>query len=125
MSKPSVDEMRCHVLNIAAEADLTVSWCRRPTQAWAAREIEEIQIALIRSEVSYSTALHELGHILGRHQRSRQLMVRERWAWEWARTIALAWTDRMAKNRGESLRIAAQTAAAGVRLRKALPHSTV
>lgn len=113
MSKPSVDEMRSHVLGIAAKADLTVSWCRRPTSAWAAREIEEVQIAPIKSEISYCTALHELGHILGRHQQSRQLMVRERWAWKWARTNALAWTVRMEKNRGESLRIAAQRAAEG------------
>jgi predicted Zn-dependent protease len=36
-------------------------------------------------------ALHEIGHVLGRHQRSKRSVVRERWAWRWARANALQW----------------------------------
>ena len=95
MTAVSGQELRDHVMALCAKHDITVSWCRRPAQAWAAREVEEIQIAPIRSVISYATALHELGHILGRYQRSARLMVRERWAWQWARQNALVWTPAM------------------------------
>ena len=42
--------------------------------------------------LSYATAMHEIGHILGRYQNSRRVMVRESWAWVWARRNALMWT---------------------------------
>jgi hypothetical protein len=47
------------------------------------------------SAISYATALHEIGHDRGRHQSSCDQMVRERWAWEWARRNALDWTPAM------------------------------
>ena len=31
----------------------------------------------------------------GRHQQSRAVLTRERWAWQWARENALIWTDAM------------------------------
>ena len=56
---------------------------------------DEVQIPPIRSDVTYAVALHEIGHNLGRHQNSRRSIVREVWAWRWARTNALIWTPRM------------------------------
>ena len=52
----------------------------------------EIQTPEIRGPVSYATALHELGHMFGRYQRSRPSLTRERWAWDWPRRHALIWT---------------------------------
>jgi hypothetical protein len=48
-------------------------------------EIVMIVIPPIRSASSYAIALHEIGHLRGRHQQSRREIVRERWAWAWAR----------------------------------------
>ena len=49
----------------------------------------------IEFRISYASALHEIGHLRGRHQRSSSTLVRERWAWEWARANALIWTPAM------------------------------
>jgi hypothetical protein len=94
--------MRAHVVGLLQRHEIEFTWCRRPTKAWGAQEIWEVSSA---DQVgnSYATALHEIGHILGRHQGSRMTMVRERWAWGWAQENALAWTERMEKDRLDSL----------------------
>jgi hypothetical protein len=55
----------------------------------------EIWIRSVKSRLAYATALHEIGHILGRHQLSDVVLTRERWAWDWARRNALQWTPTM------------------------------
>jgi hypothetical protein len=57
--------------------------------------MREVRIPPIESPTAYAIALHEIGHILGRHQYSRSPAVRERWAWRWARANALQWTPAM------------------------------
>src|SRR5262245_25812298 len=52
----------------------------------------------VRGDLSYATALHEIGHILGQHQNSQRKLVRERWAWIWARQNARTWTQRMERD---------------------------
>ena len=101
--KASVEQMRQHVLCICQNEDIVFSWCRRPAQAWSVNEFEEICIPPIRSAISYATALHEIGHIKGRYQRSRSAMVRERWAWHWARANALIWTPATERNAYDAL----------------------
>lgn len=66
-------------------------------------ELLELQLPVVRSAVSYATALHEIGHIKGRHQKSRSVMVRERWAWRWARENALSWTNAMERSATKAL----------------------
>jgi hypothetical protein len=95
--------MTRHVLSIAKDHLVGVQYCRRPTEAVSQREADEITIAPIKSEISYATALHELGHMLGRQQWSRVVIVRERWAWKWAKRNALVWTPRMERDMHESL----------------------
>src|SRR5262245_6671078 len=73
-------------------------------------ETGEIFISPIRSEISYATALHELGHIFGRHQHSRSEMVRERWAWKWARANALVWTPRMERDARKAMELISRKA---------------
>jgi hypothetical protein len=43
-------------------------------------ERDEIWTPPIRSRISYATVLHEIGHLVGRHQTSRHVMTRETWA---------------------------------------------
>ena len=40
----------------------------------------------------YVSALHELGHLLGKNQAS-SILKRELYAWIWARDKALVWTE--------------------------------
>ena len=61
----------------------------------ASRCRREIWIRPVKSRLAYATALHEIGHILGRHQLSDVVLTRERWAWDWARRNALQWTPAM------------------------------
>jgi hypothetical protein len=46
--------------------------------AWADGLHATVCVALIKSTISYAPALHEIGHVRGRHQLSRDSMVRER-----------------------------------------------
>ena len=103
--KVSVDHMRRHFLELcqAQGPDFSVYWCKRLSQAYAVREAEEITIAPILSAVSYATALHELGHLKGRYQNSPLVIVRERWAWRWARSASLIWTPAMERCATDSL----------------------
>jgi hypothetical protein len=101
MGSVSIEDLRQHVRAICERRDISVYRCKRGRQAMALSEAEEITIPPIRSVLSYATAMHEIGHILGRHQTSRRVMVRERWAWNWARANALVWTpamERQARN---------------------------
>lgn len=81
--------------------------CSRPSQSRGvvdpAHEIAEIHTPPIRSAISYAAALHEVGHVLGQHQHSQRIMVREGWAWRWARAHAMIWTPRMEHSRQEAL----------------------
>jgi hypothetical protein len=110
----SLDDMRRHVDELLAphsrpdlDYAIQIRWDRRVGRARVLRDLDdavcEIQLAPIRSTVSYATALHEIGHIKGRYQRSRSVMVRERWAWEWARQNALCWTPAMERSATASL----------------------
>ena len=61
----------------------------------AIHETGEIWIRPIRSALSYVMALHEIGHIVGRHQGSPLRRIRETYAWRWARSAALVWTPQV------------------------------
>jgi hypothetical protein len=92
--------MRQHIMCLIAElstpdAMIDLRSCDRPARARACAEVDLLQIAPIKSAISYATALHEIGHFRERHQRSRDLMVVERWAWWWAKENALLWTPVM------------------------------
>jgi hypothetical protein len=91
----TVNQLRSHVLALCQRQEIIVRWVERPSKAYAVREVQEIGIPRIKSQVSYATALHEIGHILGRNQASKHVLVRERWAWNFARTTALLWTPTM------------------------------
>jgi hypothetical protein len=104
----TVKAMSKHVTDLCSKHQIVCNYrCRRPSEAWSAREWEEICISPIKSSLSYATALHEIGHILGRHQLGSKSMVREHWAWKWAKSNALIWTPTMAQHAGAALGFAA------------------
>lgn len=91
----SANDLNAHALSFCEAHNIAVYWVKRPSQAHALRDLEVVHIAPIKSTVSYATAMHEIGHILGRYQLSNHVLVRERWAWERARTNARCWTPPM------------------------------
>jgi hypothetical protein len=95
--------LRDQVERLAYCHQIAVYECDRPTRARAIIGFDEIRISPIRSLISYATALHELGHILGHHRFSPDCMVRERWAWRWARQNALVWTAALDRQVEEAL----------------------
>jgi hypothetical protein len=99
----TVDQMHAHVVELCTMHDLEVQWCARCNSAISIRVAEFVKIPRVRSPISYAVALHEIGHVLGRFQHSRSTIVRERWAWEWAKRNALVWTPRMARCAKESM----------------------
>ena len=94
----TVDQMQAHVLQLCETHEISITWQQPRDGAWAIYWFREILIPPIKSSRSYATALHEIGHILGRHQRSQAVLVRERWAWHWAKRNALDWTPAMQRH---------------------------
>src|SRR5262245_31749107 len=83
---------------------------RRDTRSTSSRDGSSVRPALMPSArltvlaTKYrhrrSVPPSRIGHIKGRYQNRRHsLMVRERWAWQWARDNALIWTPRMEQMR--------------------------
>lgn len=113
-------KMREHVENLAAAHGirLCTQFVKRSDRAYALREAggaaDEVHTAPIRSAITYATALHEIGHILGRYQSSRRPIVREVWAWRWAQANALKWTPTMEKVSQDALGWAIRNAHAGL-----------
>ena len=107
--KVTIADMRQHVETVAKQQKILCDdrSVKRCADAYAIRECDgaadEIQIAPIKSRLSYATALHELGHILGKYQDSTHTVTRERWAWEWARKHALMWSPAMERDALNSL----------------------
>ena len=64
----SPEQMQDHIVSLC-EANEIACWFRAgPDEAWGSYWLREIEIPPIKDECSYATALHEAGHILGRHQ---------------------------------------------------------
>ena len=92
---PTPAKMNEHVRSLCAQNEIIVSECQHASQALALRECSQAIIPPVRSANSYAVALHEIGHLLGRYQQSKSTMVREKWAWQWARENARVWTSGM------------------------------
>jgi hypothetical protein len=87
-----------HIAGLLKHHHIRHSRQPREPGAWASsRKVQNI--LPVNSEVSYATALHEIGHILGGDQQSRFLVVQERGAWDWAQQHALTWTPAMKEER--------------------------
>lgn len=87
-----VEKLNQHVVNLCEQHNIAWHQVRR---GYAAYEFREIFAPPIRGWVSYAVVLHTIGHCLGRYQTSSKTMVRESWAWRWAKSHALRWTPAM------------------------------
>jgi hypothetical protein len=104
----SVDAMRRHIAQLTSgfppDADVRISRVKRLHQAKVLTDdygdVLEMWLPTVRSVVSYAVALHEVGHM---KSRSRNEMVRERAAWQWAKDNALVWTPQMERRAAEAL----------------------
>ncbi|PAY10614.1 hypothetical protein CK489_02665 [Bradyrhizobium sp. UFLA03-84] len=91
-------DLEGHFLHLCAANEIQISWCKRPSKALAiSGEFELVRVPHIRSPTAYAIALHELGHIKGRNQYNKNQIVRERWAWEWARRNAVLYDRRFVR----------------------------
>jgi hypothetical protein len=86
--------------------DFHVYWINNRDEAIAIADSFPVEVHLprVRSLEDYATALHELGHICGRYQKSTNILTRERWAWAWAKQTALRWTATMERDAQSSLK---------------------
>ncbi len=101
--KVTLQHMREHIDELCSTHSLIRGTISRPTRAYALGQFEEIHIPPIKSAISYATALHEIGHVVGPHQCSARVIVKERGAWRWAKRNALKWTPAMEKKMKLSL----------------------
>jgi hypothetical protein len=102
---PTIADLEQHFLRLSSAEEIDIDWCERPSKALAVSgEFDFIRAPRIKSLISYAVAMHELGHIKGRNQYSKNQIVRERWAWEWARRNAMLWTPRMERYAVASVR---------------------
>jgi hypothetical protein len=102
----NVEQMQNHIASLCEANEIVYQFNdgKEPDAAWGSYYLREIEIPPITDECSYATALHEVGHILGRYQLSEVILVRERWAWKWAKRSALDWTGAMERRAGRSLK---------------------
>lgn len=89
--------MRGHIAELCKSNQITCHF-NAALKAGEASSIYWFREIEVYDGVSYATALHESGHILGRYQLSEVILVRERWAWKWAARNALEWTSAMQRN---------------------------
>ena len=88
-------EMALHVQELCAVNDIRVFYQSledAEPRYWARPSDKSICIRPTKNTGYYVSALHEIGHILGKFQ-DRTRLTRELWAWGWARQNALVWTD--------------------------------
>jgi hypothetical protein len=72
----SKTKMAEHVLRLCDDNQIQIEWSQT-RKAWAAPLFELIHIPPVRCSVSYAVALHEIGHVLGPHQKSSILLSAE------------------------------------------------
>jgi hypothetical protein len=94
----TLEQMQGHIVSLSEANEIACWFGAGPDEAWGSYWLREIEIPSIKDQCSRATALQEVGHILGRHPLSEVILVRERWAWRWARRNALEWTPAMQRH---------------------------
>lgn len=88
-------DMALHVQELCAEHSISVKYQSLSDDLpryWAQPASRRICIRPTKNTGYYVSALHEIGHIVGKFQ-DRSRLTAELWAWVWARQNALIWTD--------------------------------
>ena len=90
-------DMALHVQQLCAENNITVTYQSMHDEVpryYAQPASKLICIRPTKNTGYYVSALHELGHIVGKRQSPKfATLTRELYAWIWARETALVWTD--------------------------------
>lgn len=76
-------EREAHIWALALDAGIDLEWSRNGRGHAMMRE-RKIVVPPIRGQVSYVTALHELGHFLGHPRSGLVRLEEEALAWRWA-----------------------------------------
>jgi hypothetical protein len=125
-----VSELKAHIEQLLKKHAIGFEFIG-PDETWsysfADPECNKVYIPVIRSSISYAVALHEIGHIKGRFQSSKNRITKEVrtwkighakgrflwsknritkevWAWKRAEKNAMVWTPTMEKKKCECLR---------------------
>jgi hypothetical protein len=93
-------QMAEHITDLCEAHKITVESHSSGGRAYKRKRI--IYIRPVRSAITYATALHEIGHILGPWQ-SLQRLFSEAGAWVWAKENARVWTPPMQRDMEKSL----------------------
>jgi hypothetical protein len=94
----NVKQMQEHVQQLLEANEISTVTVSNTKDVGGSYWLREIWIEPVTSARRYAVALHEIGHILGKHQVSEVILVRERWAWDWARRNAIQWTPAMQRH---------------------------
>ena len=90
-------DMALHVQQLCAENGITVTYQSMHDEVpryYAQPASRVICIRPTKNTGYYVSALHELGHIVGKRQSPKfSTLTRELHAWIWARETALVWTE--------------------------------
>jgi hypothetical protein len=103
MPARNVAAMRQHIISLCETFE--IAWYQDVDQdrSFSVREFGVICTPPVAGSVVYAIALHVIGHIRGCYLASRRVIVRERWAGEWARRNARIWTPAMEQTMRHSL----------------------
>jgi hypothetical protein len=110
---PFLERLNGHAINLAVEHGISIVRCAN-RDARTYQEARQIYAPAVTNEQTYSTFLHEVGHLLSPAADSRQYRNHETetclisplgeiGAWRWAVTNALQWTLEMHENLSASL----------------------
>lgn len=109
---PRAKAFAAHIEAICEANRITIQYADMDERAYI--DDRGIRIRPVRGELSYASALHEIGHILARWK-TRPVLVNETGAWLWAEKNAITWTEPMR-------RLAARCLASYYNIRKPTDH---
>ena len=89
---PRAKALAAHIDAICDANKIRIEYFDGGEFAWTDDRI--IRIRPVRGDRSYASAMHEIGHILGKWQ-TRPQLVEETGAWLWAEKNAVCWTPTM------------------------------
>jgi hypothetical protein len=103
-------DYQTHIETLLAQYGIEVDW-RDSTRARSWRKSRRVRLCRVKTAITYATALHEIGHVVG-HQSGRRID-KEAQAWRWAETNAIEWREPMMRHAARCIRSYLVAAARG------------
>ena len=98
-----VNPLRNHILQLCKTNGIRIKYTKNPNNISHEIGKKLIQIFPINGVISYSAALHEIGHVLKNVNDDPFDFDNEIEAWKWAKYNALTWNSKMQKSMVKSL----------------------